>query len=269
MELKVKAITFPEVIEFNFEELKQEITERTSDYVNLVYDDSQMKEAKKDRATLKKFVEALSDERIKIKKDCLKPYEEFERKINELSGIVDGAIKNIDTQIKSYEEQQKEEKKKQIEAFFETRTFPDGITLEQISDKKWLNASVSLKSIQEVICLKETQIQNDLVTLSNLPEFAFEATEVYKTTLDMNKAICEGQRLLELQKRKEEQKAKQEQVKVEQQKDFVMEEVAEPKESITEPVNRTWVGFQALLSTEEALALRQFFEEHHIEFRAI
>ena len=35
MELKVKTPTFPEVIEFNFEELKQEITERSSAYVNL------------------------------------------------------------------------------------------------------------------------------------------------------------------------------------------------------------------------------------------
>ena len=37
MELKVKTPTFPEVIEFNFQELKQEITERASAYVNLVY----------------------------------------------------------------------------------------------------------------------------------------------------------------------------------------------------------------------------------------
>ena len=37
----------------------------------------------------------------------------------------------------------------------------------------------------------------------------------------------------------------------------------------SEPVKRTWIGFEALLSTEEAFALRAFFEEHHIEFRAI
>ena len=46
------------------------------------------------------------------------------------------------------------------------------------------------------------QIGTDVVTISKLPEFKFEAMEVYRKTLDMNQAIQEGQRLADIQKRK-------------------------------------------------------------------
>ena len=114
MELKLKEITFPEVIEFNYEELKQEITERVASYKNLVYTDDQIKDAKKDVAALRKFTKALSDERIRVKKDLLKPYEDFEAKVKELTAIVDESIKNIDNQVKGYDEQKKAELEKTL-----------------------------------------------------------------------------------------------------------------------------------------------------------
>ena len=67
MELKVKEFTFPEIIEFNFDDLKNEITEKVSYYANLVYTDDQIKEAKADRAKLNKFVSALEDKRKEVK----------------------------------------------------------------------------------------------------------------------------------------------------------------------------------------------------------
>ena len=117
MELKIKEITFPEVIEFNFDELKQEIESRVSMYTNLVYTDEQIKQAKADRANLNKFVKALSDERIKMKKQCLKPYEGFEAKVNELSKIVQEPIALIDKQVREYEEQQKKAKLEKIKEY--------------------------------------------------------------------------------------------------------------------------------------------------------
>ena len=140
MELKIQRPKFPEIISFNYEELKQEITEKTSAYVGLVYSEDQIKDAKKDVALLRKFTKALSDERIKIKKDCLKPYEEFERKIKELDGIVAKAITNIDSQIKTVEERAKEEKQEAIKAFYNTTQHPEWLPLEALFNSKWLNA---------------------------------------------------------------------------------------------------------------------------------
>ena len=273
MELRIEKITFPEVIDFNFNELKQEITDRVAMYANMVYTEDQVKQAKADRANLNKFVKALSDERIKVKKQCLKPYEEFEAKVNELSKIVQEPIKLIDKQVKEYEGQKKQEKLDAITNFFNSSNHPEWLHISQIMNDKWLNASVSMKSIQEEIDSLCEQIEKDIATLSNLPEFGFEATEVYKSTLDINKALNEGRRLSEIQKRKAEHEAeakKQAEREVVKMPDGGVYVQDEDKHGFTyhEP-QKQWVSFSALLSMEDAIALKDFFESRHIEFKPI
>lgn len=289
MELKVKTPTFPEVIEFNFQELKQEITERAAVYENIVYSEEQIKDAKKDKATLNKFVKALSEERTKIKKECLKPYEDFEVKIKELDGIVNKAIKNIDSQINSYEEQRKQKKLDDITVAFNAMQHPEWLHYSHIFEDRWLNASTSMKSVIDEITMKIEKVETDIETLSNLPEFGFEAQQIYISSLDINKAISEAKRMSEIAKAKaekeeamrkieEEQKTKAAEAEVVAAKDHIegqveftdektfdaIVEAAKPKAPV-----KQWVAFQALLSTDDALALKDFFNSRNIEFKAI
>lgn len=285
MELRVEPVTFPEVIQFNYEELKAEITSKVEMYKNLVYTGSdQIKDAKADRAALNKLIKAMSDERIRIKKDCLKPYDEFERKIRELTDIVNEPVQLIDKQIKEYEQTLKEEKRKEIEALFETIGFQAFVKLEMIWDEKWLNASVSMKSIEEKMRDRMYQIGTDMLTLNRLSEYAFEAVAVYKETLDMNRSIAEAQRMSEIAKQKadaearrkqeEERRAKEaEEKKVYETPVIIPEPVPDqdqqaPEHMVTEP-DKMEVRFAALLTTEDALALKEFFQSRNIEFRAI
>lgn len=281
MELRVEPVTFPEVIQFNYEELKAEITSKVEMYKNLVYTGSdQIKDAKADRAALNKLIKAMSDERIRIKKDCLKPYEEFERKIKELTDIVNEPVQLIDKQIKEYEQTLKEEKRKDIEALFETIGFQAFVKLEMIWDEKWLNASVSMKSIEEKMRDRMYQISTDIMTLNRLSEYAFEAVAVYKETLDMNRSIAEAQRMSDIAKQKaeveaqkkaeEERRAKEaEEKKAYETPVIIPEPVSEQQEpEHTEP-QKMEVRFAALLTTEDALALKEFFQSRNIEFRAI
>lgn len=286
MELRVEPVTFPEAIRFNYEELKAEITSKVEMYKNLVYTGSdQIKDAKADRAALNKLIKAMSDERIRIKKDCLKPYDEFERKIRELTDIVNEPVQLIDKQIKEYEQTLKEEKRKDIEALFETIGFQAFVKLDMIWDEKWLNASVSMKSIEEKMRERMYQISTDLLTLNRLSEYAFEAVAVYKETLDMNRSIAEAQRMSDIAKQKaetearkkaeEERRAKEaEEKKVYEKTAIISESVPEqqqPEHTVTEPEEpeKMEVRFAALFTTEDALALKEFFQSRNIEFRAI
>ena len=285
MELRVEPVTFPEVIQFNYEELKAEITSKVEMYKNLVYTGSdQIKDAKADRAALNKLIKAMSDERIRIKKDCLKPYDEFERKIRELTDIVNEPVQLIDKQIKEYEQTLKEEKRKEIEALFETIGFQAFVKLEMIWDEKWLNASVSMKSIEEKMRDRMYQIGTDMLTLNRLSEYAFEAVAVYKETLDMNRYIAEAQRMSEIAKQKAEAEARRKQEEERRAKEAEEKKVYEtpviipepvpdqdqqaPEHMVTEP-DKMEVRFAALLTTEDALALKEFFQSRNIEFRAI
>ncbi len=105
-------------------------------------------------------------------------------------------------------------------------------------------------------------------TLKSLPEFSFEALEVYKRTLNMNTAIAEGKRLLEMQERKAEMQAAQEQAaKVEET--VKQEPMKTTEEILNTEVEKYWVTFQALLSLTDAQLLKAFFASRNIEFKPI
>jgi hypothetical protein len=208
MELKIKPITFPEALEFNFEEIKAEIEGMVAHYKGLVYTDEQIKDGKKDVANLRKFSKALSDERIKVKKQCLQPYEAFEAKVKELDAIVQEPIALIDKQIKEYEEEQKRRKLEEITEYKKgvEANLPSGFVLPV--DEKWLNASVTMAKVKEAIDEQAALIEKNIVVLDNLPEYGFEAVEKYKATLDVTEALAEAQRLSEMARRKAEAEAK-------------------------------------------------------------
>lgn len=275
MELKIYNPTekegFIKEILWNHTEIKNEVAEKVKHYANLVYTDDQIKEAKSDRATLNKFVKALEDKRKEIKKQCLEPYERFEKQMKEIIAIVNEPIAMIDSQVKGYEEQKKTEKLEKIKEYFTEKNTHEFIQFEMIADQKWLNASTSMKSIQEAIDERLLQVAKDIATLSTLPELGFEATEVYKTTLDVSKAVSEAKRMSEIAKAKaeaEKQDVKQTSFNDNESFDACVQECKKGVEKATEPLKQ-WVNFSALLTTEDGLALKEFFNSRNIEFKPL
>ena len=276
MELKIKEINFPEVISFNFEELKTEITKKAELYKNMAYTDDTIKEAKSDKARLNKFISALEDKRKEVKRQCLQPYEVFERQIKDLIEIIDEPVQLIDGHIKDFEERKKAAKLETIREYWEGIEKPDWLMCSQIFDKRWLNATMSLNKVYEDIQERITKIKADMDTIERLPEFGFEALEVYKQTLDLSQAISEGQRLADIQKRKEEQQqarqAEQQIAAVKDEEDSMS--VNEEDNSVQKPIEqgtdiRSWIKFEALLSVQEAKDLGDYFKSKGIQIRAL
>lgn len=282
MELKMQEVQFPQVIQFNFAELKEEITAKAELYKNMVYTEDTIKEAKADKASLNKFIKVLEDKRKDVKKQCLQPYEDFEKQIKELVAIVNEPVQLIDSQVKAYDEKRKAEKLEQIKSIWEESDHPEWLSCNMIFDNRWLNVTFSLKQVQDAITERLTQINTELTTLNSLTEFAFEAVEVYKNTLDVNRAIAEGQRLADIQKRKQEEAMRKAAAEAAEKEAEIRQAEIEP-EVITpaEPVamiepdpepadaSATWIRFEACMTTEQAYKLKHFFEEEGIQFRPI
>ncbi len=153
MELKVEEIKALAPIQFNYEDIKKWITEKAKEYKSMVYTEETITNAKSDRATLNKVAKALNDEKIRIKKEVLKPFEDFESKCKELQGIITDASNSIDIQVKAFETKEQEEKKKQIEDLFNTYIgdFKELIIFEQIFNQRWLNKTYTIKKIEDEI----------------------------------------------------------------------------------------------------------------------
>lgn len=280
MELKIispQEDGFIKEIRWNNEELKAEILEKMQEYKSLVFTAETIQDAKKDRAKLNKLRTAFEDERKKVKNRCMKPYEKFERQVEELTALIDEPIQLIDSQIKEVEENRKAQKRKEIEELFSGIGFQTFVTLEKIWDGKWLNVSVPMSRIEEQMKTRMYQIGNDVMTIKNLPEFSFEALEVYKKSLDLTMAIQEGQRLSEIQKRKaayeEEQrrKAAEEAAKLQRASSPKKSAVVKKKQDMKKPEEMAEpkimkLDFRVWGTEEQIMGLRQYLIDNKIKF---
>ena len=279
---------FVKEIQWNNEELKQEITATMQEYKSLAFTEDNIKDAKADRAKLNKLRTAFENERKQIKKQCMEPYTKFEKQVKEIVALIDEPIALIDSQIKEVDDQKKAQKQKDIEQLFESLGFQNFVTLDKIFDPKWLNASVTMSKIEEQMKTQMFQIGHELETIRKLPEFAFEAKELYKKTLDMNQAIQEGQRLAEIQKRKlayeaeqkaieEEQKAIGESQKRQKAAELKAQEtVPEPLNTEEKPAVKTQknqktdpimsIDYRAWGTREQLMGIRQYMIDNNIKF---
>lgn len=278
MELKVNEYQLPEQILFNYEELKAELTEKVQHYETLVYTDDQIKEAKADRATLNKLKKALSDERIRREREYMQPFNEFKSRINEIISIIDKPVVVIDKQIKEYEDTKKQEKLEEIKKLWSEMEAPDGMTLDKVFNDRMLNSSFNMKHVKQCFIDAIDRFNRDMAVLVNLPEYSFEAQQEYISSLDLSKAMNEANRLSRLAKQKAEYEAEQERLRAEEEKKAVQpvvpdvdaDSVSKVEKVTPDPIpTKQWVAFQALLSTEDALALKEFFNSRNIEFKAV
>lgn len=192
-------------IEWNFEELKKEITIRANEYVDLVYNDDQIKEAKKDRADMNKFKKALDDKRREVKKQLLDPYTEFEAQVKELIAIVDKAVNNIDGQIKGYEEQLRQQKEERCRSLYEELIgdMDRIISFEKCFNPKWLNKTTTEKTIREEIIELRDRVDKELkLVMADMSPYVFEMKEEYLKAFDFSAAMSLKQHLEETEKKK-------------------------------------------------------------------
>lgn len=261
-EFKITKYSAPGAIAFNYDELKAEIEEKAKIYETLVYTDENMAEAKQDKANLNKLKKALNDERIKQEKLFMEPFADFKAKVAEIISIIDKPVGIIDRQLKEYENAEKSRKQAKIDAIWQEQNHPQWLSLAQIESEKWLNKSTSEKAIREEMAATLARIESEITTIQSMQAFSFEALEAYKGCLDLGRALAEGQRLADIQRRKEEQE------KAKAAAQAVPQSEPEPKAPAAEPEGE-WVCFKARLTTPKALLLREFLLANNIEFLPI
>lgn len=153
MELQVSEIKALQPITFNYEELKAQLVEKINTYKNMVYSEENIALAKKDRATLNKLSKAFADERKRIKNQLLEPFNDFESKCKELEAIVDEASKNIDVQVKAFEEKEEGAKLQEIVAYFVTVVgeYSELLDFDIIFNDRWLNKTYGIEKVKQDI----------------------------------------------------------------------------------------------------------------------
>lgn len=185
-------------IEWNFKDLKAEIAATSKDYETSVYTDDTITAAKADRAKLNKFVDALNKKRTEVRKALLKPDEQFGQEIKELTGIVQKAIDNIDTQVKGYEQRKRDEKTAKVREFYDENIhdLSPVLPFEKVFKEEYANASTTMKSIKEDILALTQKVDEGLAIINEVDsKYAGDMKEVFLQSYDIGAAMAERNRL--------------------------------------------------------------------------
>ena len=267
----------PPQISFNFEEIKSELAGKLQVYQNMVVTESGIKEAKADRANLNKFKAALADSRKAVKAQWNQPLSDFESKMKELERMVDEPIGAIDRQVKAYDEAKKQDKRQQIERFFEGAVgdLEEVLPLSKIWNDRWLNATYPMKDIEKEIIerIRKTHSDIGIIVAMQLP-CCDQMLSTYLETLDMSRAMEEKHKYEQAQKAKAQAKqaepaldspAAQQTVSVE--KERTVAQMNTPQEAAGEAIPELRVlDFRVWVTAEQMQALKAFLVQNHIRY---
>lgn len=273
----------PQSIDFNFEEVKAWLSENLEVYRNMVVTEDAIAAAKTDKAKILKISSAISEQRIAVKKRYLEPYQVFEANMKELSGMCDEASKNIDDQLKAFEEARKAQKRAELAEYFKNQDPPQWLTFERIENPRWMNVTFSFADAQKEIEQKIKVVRTDLESIGEFDaEFTDEMLLEYKKTLNFSGAIQRGNELRRMKQEREQRRAAQEAAeraraaereeaerrRAAEEKAVRAEQEARETASSDEPkpeeAQIQVLDFRVYVTQEQKIALRDWLKENKI-----
>ncbi len=199
-------------IEWNFDALKTWLEDGLASYKGRVYDDSQINEAKKDAANLRKLKEAIDGKRKELKRDYLEPYEAFASQAKLLTDMIDKQIEEISGQVKAYDTRWKEEKRQRIEAEIYGPMIGDLAGLvpyDRLHEAKWLNRTASDSQISEALGTKIDRINSGLFAINNMelePDLEAAVKAAFMRHFDLSEAMAEKEQIERMRAKTESEK---------------------------------------------------------------
>lgn len=266
LEVKIEGV---QKITDNMSEVKEYALETKKYYENLVFTDEQIKEAKDERANINKAVKRVADYRKDIVDKFNKPLEEFVRNAKETESILKEASNCIDVQIKKYEEEEKQIKKKDCEVLFDSLIgdLSEIISFEKLFDSRWLNKTTKMTEVEQDIKNIIEKVNTGLQAIKELDsEFETELINTFLTDYDLSKAIMKNTQL----KAQKEKLAKTEVAKEETKEEMIKEMVTKPVEDVEDERNiiKTYT-LKITANYTKMTALRKFMEINDIKFEKV
>lgn len=151
-----------------------------------------VKTSKKILAAVNKRCKELDDERIRIKKVMLEPYQDFEEQVKEIVGIVKEADATVRQQVKVLEEAERMGKETEIWAIWDKRIkqykLGDLIPFTDFIKPKHLNKSTSIEAAEKDMVDFLEQTERDMKVLQRMPDLNAHVS-AYIGTYDLAEAL--------------------------------------------------------------------------------
>lgn len=282
--LELKTSVVPGTIVFNSEAVKEDIKRQIAEFDGSTFNEESIQTGKAIVADLRKRIKEAKEVDKQVRAIYLKPYEEFHKKVLELTTLVEKPIEDINAQLDEMELRRKAEKQKKIQEIYTECIdgFEDYIPLEKIYNKKWENKTVSLSTVKAEINNIVDSVSNavNAITAMN-SEAVQEALKMYKTDLSLVNAITYinnyEQRKVEILEREKERQEEMLQRQIEQareeerQRVIAEQEQARQREieamSIHKRVSPTnVVNYKIIATNEEFEQIEMYLNSIGVQF---
>jgi len=185
----------------NYIELKAKVALMVEPFIGTSVTVETQKEASKTLANLRKLEKGLNSERINLKKQWMDPYLKVEALMKEVIAVVTAPIEEIDTQLKVFEEEEKQAKKEAVDEL-KAKLLTDSPLVDYIhdlkwfDDERWMNKSYTLASIEKEIIKMVSDIENAVDLLrGNGGEFVNQMIAEFSKTGNVVDALNSGKRM--------------------------------------------------------------------------
>lgn len=189
----------------NLDDVAASVKAYCDDFKGVVVTEDTVADGRQMLANIRKEKKYLDDQRKEIKKAWNAPYQEFEKKVKEVTALYDEPIALINGQIQELEEQRKAKKRETIQSIWDNTQIPDELTgwtsLEELYNPKWENATFKEKDIADEIAdhIASLKMAFDTVKLLNHP-YEEDGMKVLRETKDLQSAMTRMTMLLEQEK---------------------------------------------------------------------
>lgn len=255
----------------NAKAIKEKVKEILPNYKAENYDESNIDQAKSDKAMLNKTSKLLNDERIKIEREFMKPFEEFKSEVTETCNLIKQASAEIDVIVKEVDNKVKEERKNKITEIFNANVneLKDVLSLEKIFDDKWLNKGSFREDgtfkLEEELINKINVIRNDLITIGELnSKYEVELKNDYLNHFQLGEVIRKNNELIqkeELLKKQQDDSKKELEHQQEEKVEKMLEKPVE--QEVIDPIKTYTLRLTGKLSAMQQL--RKFIELNNIQ----
>ena len=265
-------------VQWNYDQLKQQLTEGLAAYKGRVYTDDTITQAKKDRAALNKLASAIDDKRKDMKSRYLQPYQEFETQAKELAQMVKDQSAEIDAQVKAYEQHRKDEKLAKIKELYTAviGKLAPLVPYEKLHDTKWLNVTASMTTITDEMGAKIEKAAAGLKAIDELgldEDVAEQVKGVFLRDFDLAAAIAEKNRIIKqreelarykaAQTAQDAQEATQGKPTPEQAQECAQ---AVPAQSAAQAGKLIQLDFRVWATASQLALLKKCLKDHHIKY---
>lgn len=187
----------PSLIRANFAALDAHVEELLAPYCDAEYDlttPENIKAAKADRKYLNGLHKELEERRRAVKRDYMRPLDEFERQLAPITGKVKAASDRIKRGLDEAEDRRRAAKRAELEAHYEDMAglLAPVVPYERLHEEQWLNKTYAMAKAEGELEAKVERLAQDWETLKaqreGTPHYELAERELFRT-LDLGAAL--------------------------------------------------------------------------------